>query len=340
MRPYPNMQALTRRLFMALATAFLISSAAPAEPMPTDERTWTGTNGKTFVGYYHRTFEDGGKKVQFADSAGKVITVAFENLSEKDRELILAIEGKASEKPAAPAVDTSELFKKLPAADRKKFPAVETDEVGTTDYESLVHALCGALLWWDEQGIMPVPKSGDFEKKVDWLYKELTRAVEERGDETASLQQAKGGLAEYFEKRMEETGACRSVIVTEVDAEHLSRAASGNSIVILKMTMTYSNSDKAYATAAALESMGPDGAFVMHLNGRRLTGKMTAAPGRKGDVEGAKVHDLTVTNPEAVHDYYKSRGAKFSIGDKPWNGALVIDPFVYKTPGKKVPIPQ
>lgn len=334
------MQSLKRQLFTALAAAILISSAAQAAPSPTDDRTWTGTNGKTFVGFYHRTFDDGGKKVQFIDTAGKPVTVAFENLSEKDRELILVFEGKAPAVPATPAVDTSEFFKKLPAADRKKFPTVESEEVGATAYESIVHALCGSLLWWDAEGIMPVPKSGDLERKADWLYKELTRSVEERGDETASLQQTKDGLAEYFEKRMEETGSCKSVILTQIDTDILSRIAAGNSIVILKMTMTFADPDKAYATAAALESMTPDGTFVMHLNGRRLTGKMTVAPGKKGERDGAKVYQFAVTNPEAIHEYYKSRGAKFSIANKSWNGVLVVDPFVYKTPGKKAPVPQ
>jgi hypothetical protein len=330
-------------LTAAILHVSLIMTAICAAPNPSEERTWTGVNGKTFVGIFHSTFDEGGKKVRFAGSSGKVITVALDNLSETDRELVLLFERKAFEDPsvpAFPAADLSEHFKELPTADRRKIPALASDEVGSIGYESIVHALCVSLLWWDLEGIMPVPKNGDFDRKADWLYKELTRSVEERGNETASLQQTKDGLAEYLEKRLEETGSCKSVIFTTIDADILSRLAAGNSIVVLKMTMKYAGVDESYATAAALESMTPDGTFVMHMHGRRLTGKMNPAPGKKGAWDGAKVHDFDITNPEAIHPFYQGKGARFSIGDGSWTGALVAEPFVYKTPGKKAPIPR
>ncbi len=328
---------------LTITTAILLCSlitSALCDPQPGDERMWTGMNGKNFLGVFARTFEDGGKKAEFIASGGKVVTVALDNLIEQDRQLILVFEGKAPAKPPVPAVDQSEFFKKLPIAARNKIPAMESEEIGAIEYESIVDAVWVSLLWWDSEGIMPVPKSGDFDRKADWLYKELTRSIEERGDETATLEQTKEGLAEYFEKRLEETGSCKSVILTEVNADILSRMAVGNTIVILKMTMTYADSDKAYATAATLESMTPDGTFVMHMQGRRLTGKMTAVPAKKGARNGVNVQEFSMTNPEAIHDFYKSKGAKYSIGGESWNGALLIDPFVYKTPGKKAPIPQ
>lgn len=323
------------------AAILLCSLVTPAlcDPQPGDERMWTGVNGKNFLGVFARTFEDGGKKAQFIASGGTVVNVALENLIEEDRQLILVFEGKAPAKPAVPAVDQSEFFKKLPVADRKKIPPLESEEIATIEYESIVDAIWISLLWWDAEGIMPVPKTGDFDRKADWLYKELSRSIAERGTETATLEQTKHGLAEYFERRLEETGSFKAQIQFNVDVESLSRRATGNTIVVLKMTMTYSDS-KTYSTAAALESMEPDGTFVMHMFGRRMTGKMTAAPGKKDAGNGAKVFDLVVSNPEVIPDYYKENKAKFSIGDRDWNGALLVDPFVYKTSGMKAPIPE
>lgn len=312
---------------------------AYCDPQPAMERTWTGVNGKNFLGIFARTYEDGGSKAEFITSAGKVVTVALDNLIEQDRQLILVFEGKAPAKPAVPAVNQSEFFKKLPIADRKKIPPLESEGIATVEYESIVDAVWVSLLWWDAEGIMPVPKSGDFDRKADWLYKELHRSIAERGNDTASLEQTKEGLAEYFERRLEETGTFKAQILYNVDVESISRRTTGNTFVVLKMTMTYSDS-KAYSTAAALESMEPDGTFVMHMFGRRLTGKMTAAPAKKGAENGAKVYDLVVNNPEVIPDYYKQNKAKFSIGDQHWNGALLVDPFVYKTPGMKAPIPE
>ncbi len=323
------------------AAILLCALISPAfcDPQPGEERTWTGVNGKNFLGVFARTYEDGAKKAEFITTSGKVVSVALDNLIEEDRRLILVFEGKAPAEPAVPAVDQSEFFKKLPIAARNKIPPLESEEIATVEYESIVDAVWVSLLWWDAEGIMPVPKSGDFDRKADWLYKELTRGIKERGTETATLEQTKEGLAEYFERRLEETGTFKAKFLFNVDVENLSRSTTGNTIVVLKMTMTYSDS-KAYSTAAALESMAPDGTFVMHMFGRRLTGKMTAAPAKKGGGNGAKAFDLIVSNPEVIPDYYKQNGAKFSIGDRHWNGALLVDPYVYKTPGMKAPVPE
>ena len=320
------------------AAILLCALITPAlcDPQAGEERTWTGVNGKNFLGIFARTYEDGGKKAEFINSAGKLVTVALDNLIEEDRQLILVFEGKA---PAVPAVDQSEFFKTLPVADRKKIPPLESEEIGALEYESIVDAVWVSLLWWDAEGIMPVPKTGDFDRKADWLYKELQRSIAERGTDTASLEQTKKGLAEKFAKRLEENGTLKAQIQYNVDVESIARRTTGNTMVILKMTMTYSDS-KVYATAAALESMEPDGTFVMHMFGRRLTGKMTATPAKKDAGNGAKIFDLVVSNPEVIPDYYKENKVKFSIGDRHWNGVLLVDPFVDKTPGEKAPIPE
>lgn len=329
------------RTFRFAAAAFFLCLATPAlraDPQPGVERVWTGVNGKTFHGVFARTFEDGGKKAQFITSAGKVVSVAIENLSEKDREIILVFEGKAPAKPAADVADTGDSFKKLPIADRTKIPALKPEDYGGTDDESIVDALWVSLMWWDAEGIMPVPKGGDMERKAEWLHKELTRNISRGGRGASSLEEAKEGVTEYFEKRLEETGACKAVISTMPDVASLSRFTAGNSIVALKMSMTYSNS-RVFSVASVLESMEPDGSFVMHMFGRRFAGKMTASPHKRPGSPETPMYVVTLNTPEAMPDHYRTQGATFFFGDQAWNGALVLEPYVYKEPGKKAPIP-
>ena len=157
-----------------------LTASALCAPGVSQERHWTGVNGATFLGTYARTL-DQGKKVQFLTSEGKVVTVALENLCEKDRELILSFEGKAPAKPA-PAAAIKEAFKELPVAARMRIPTLKPKDFGGTDDESLVDALWVSLLWWDATGIVPIPKTGDIERKAEWLHKELSRYISIESD--------------------------------------------------------------------------------------------------------------------------------------------------------------
>jgi hypothetical protein len=200
-------------------------------------------NGATFLGTFVRTL-DQGKKVQFLTSEGKVLAVAFENLSEKDREIVLLFEGKAPAKPApekASPAASKDAFKELPVAARMRIPTLKPEDFGGTDDESLVDALWVSLLWWDATGLVPIPKTGDIERKAAWLHKELSRHIPGGGQSAATLQDAQRGIGEYFEKRLEETGTCKCAIRNVAEPGELAKLATGNDIVIMRITMTYSN---------------------------------------------------------------------------------------------------
>jgi hypothetical protein len=326
------------KVFSAITLSLVLSLTIRAAPDPTTERTWTGKNGAHFVGTFARTFEQDGRKAQFINSQGKSVIVAFDNLSEADQEIILTFERKAPAETAKPAASHSEFFKELPAADRSKIPPLKPKDLGGTDDEALVDAIWVSLLWWEISGIMPIPKSGDVTRKAEWLHKELSRGISKGGRSSASLEDARDGVAEHFEKRMDDVGTCKATIHPTVDVETLSKLASGNTIVVLKMTMTYSNS-RAFSVASALESMEADGSFVIHMFGTRFTGKMTPMPAKGHPVDRLpKPHLITLNNPDAMPDHYRTQGAAFSIGDNSWNGALSLEPLVYKTPGKKPPV--
>ena len=86
-------------------------------------------------------------------------------------------------------------------------PERKPEDFGGTDNEALVDALWVSLLWWTAFNVMPVPKTGDFERKAEWLHKELTRYVAASGSSSATLEETKEGLEKYFSKRLEDIGA-------------------------------------------------------------------------------------------------------------------------------------
>jgi hypothetical protein len=146
---------------------------AVANPEYANDRIWTGANGATFRGVFVKT-SDRGRKVQLFNSAGKVISVGFDNLSEKDRKIVLILDGRApAEVP--PAAEVKKPMKQLPIANRSLIPERLPKDFGGTDGEAMVDALWVSLLWWNASEIVPIPKSGDFYRQAAWLHKELRK---------------------------------------------------------------------------------------------------------------------------------------------------------------------
>ncbi len=334
MRAY---SAFLPALSMIVLTSF--SALGQANLDPTAERIWTGTNGATFRGTYARTL-DLGAKIEFLTSTGKVVRVAIENLSKKDQEVIHGFEKKLQGKPETPA-SIEDDFKKLPAADRRLIPERVPKDFGGTDGEAMVDALWVSLLWWNAFEVMPIPKSGDFERKAEWLHKELTRYVGQSGSSASSLEEGKEGVEKYFEKRLEDTGACKVTIVQEgLNPGKLSGLITGNDIAVLRMSMTYENGKgRGYSICAALESVAADGAFALHFFGNRFTGKMVLTEATAKRPPHRQSYDLVLNDTQNLPKYFQDQEPLFQVIPGGWNGLLLVKPYVYKEPGKPVPLP-
>jgi len=348
-------------LIAALSLAF--GALAAAAPDRGEERIWTGTNGSSFRGTYVESMGQGGK-IRFFTTAGKIVTVAFGNLSEADQKIIEGFEGKPAAGAAAKksAFDPDK-FKDLPAADRNLMPERKPGDFGGNDDESMVDALWVSLLWWNSFEVMPIPKTGDFDKKAEWLHEELTRHIAPRGRSAASDQETKEGLEKYFSRRLEDIGSCKVSTIEEA-VKHdsllvelvkndpvirasgaficpliLSKLSKGNDIVIIRLGMTYENG-KDYVECAAIEHIAEDGAFSMHMYGKRLTGKMAEVPKAKATKPSwdDKLYEFVINNRDSLPKNYVTEGARF-FAYKDTSG-LVLKPYVYKTPGEPAPLPK
>lgn len=317
-------------------------SAAPAE-----ERIWTGTNGKTFRGTFI-TLEEKGTKAVFFTSGGQQVIVAVENLIPADRNLLHVPipaprpadkQAPVTAKPAVVApvtvparpMDAGPGFAKLPKVNRALIPTISPKSLGIRDYEAIVDAIWVSLLWWEKAMVLEVPGRGDFEKRAGGLHEDLSREIARGGNSSATLEEALEGVETYFKKQLKDTATCRTKILKNVSsvAELASTITEGRAVVI-KMTMKY-DKERNFSTAASLESLTPDGKFVMHMFGVRLHGVV------KVDANG--VMEWVVNNRDAMPEYYQSQGATFHLNDNSWNGVLMIDPYVYATKGKPAPLP-
>jgi hypothetical protein len=318
------------KIFPTLALLTLLGGSAAAETCY-DERIWSGINGKTFRGNFNRVMPDG-TSAEFYTDRGKLVVVALSNLIERDRQLIFD-----RDKKDAPAVaGDPAAFKPQPTPNRSTIPSLDPKKFGASNWEAMVDALWVSLLWWNQSDILEVPKKGDWERKAEWLHKELTRKMASTGKSSTTLEEAKTGLEKYFEENLKEVAACR--ILIEKDDLSFSRLrlfCAGANVVILKMTMTYDNG-RDFSVGTALETIGDDGKFVFHIFGKRFTGMAKAVPAEGKD---ARKVEFVLDDPKDLPAYYAQNGARFFLGGNSWNGALFITPYIYLTPGKPVPLP-
>ena len=324
----PLMKFISRILCL-YAVGLLVASAAPAE-----ERIWTGVNGKTFRGTF-LTFEENRTKAVFITTTNQQLIIALENLIPADRDRLIppAAVMPPAQAPAAAAgaPDGGEGFKKLPIANRGLIPTLKPKDFGASDYEALVDAIWIALLWWEKAGILEVPGRGDFEKRAEKLHEELSREISQGGRSSSTLEEGKQGIEAYFKDELEDTAGCRVKIMKDKPTVPLiAGALTDRTAVVMKMSMTYDNG-RDFSIAALLESLTPDGNFVFHIFGTRLNGTVkTAADGSQ---------EWIITNRNAIPDYYREQGPRFFFNKDHWNGLLLMDPFVYATKGKPVPLP-
>ncbi len=318
------------RILCLYTFGLLVAAAAPAE-----ERIWTGVNGKTFRGTF-LTFEENRTKAVFITSTNQQFIIALENLIPADRDRLTAPDAgmppvQAPAAAVAGAPDGGEGFKKLPVANRGLIPALNPKDFGAGDYEALVDAIWIALLWWEKAGILEVPGRGDFEKRAAKLHEKLSREISQGGRSSATLEEGKQGIEAYFKDELEDTAGCRVKIMKDKPTVPLiAGALTDRTAVVMKMSMTYDNR-RDFSIAALLESLTPDGNFVFHVFGTRLNGIVkTAADGSQ---------EWIITNRNAIPDYYRNQGPRFFFNKDQWNGLLLMDPFVYATKGKPLPLP-
>jgi hypothetical protein len=291
---------------------------------------WTGVNGKTFRATFDQVLPDG-QRAQFFTAKGERLIVEIAKLVPRDKELILNRENEGA-KPV-PAAGDPTAFKPEATLDRKLIPQFDPKKFGASNWEAMVDALWVSLLWWEQANVLEIPKKGDFDRKAEWLHKELTRRIAATGSSAATLEDAQKGMDKYFQENLKDVAGCRIYLEKkDFTPARLGRLCQGANAVILKMTMTYANG-RGFSVCTVLESITEDGKFVLHVFGKRFTGSIQPVK----DSKHAK--EFVLDNRGDLPARYAESEAHFEMGFDGWNGVLVLRPYIYAQPGKPSPLP-
>ncbi|MBK1826962.1 hypothetical protein [Haloferula rosea] len=310
---------------------------------PDDVRTWTGKNGRSFRGQLARILDE---QVEIISTSGKAYKIGIHNLSEADQRFILEQSSPKNDEdgPAAlPTWESSGKFKPH-TIDRSKIPIISQGDFGQKASDCVPSAFCNFVLWWDTEGYLEIPKRGDFEDKAEWIHSQMARHCGTRNTSGTSLQEAKEGFTEYFEKRLEDTATLRFKADYDIRPQNLARYTVGANATMLGMSIRRGpRHDSGHWVA--LISASPDGTIVFHTWGQRFIGKITVLEEDPTDVTigGQTIprtsYEIKVQNQEDLPERMKEDSVQFLLIPEQWDGIYTLRPYAFAEEGKPSPPP-
>lgn len=325
-----------------LMTALTVVAAVAGEL--DSERIWTSQDGKTLRGTCVRTINNG-TQIEVLTGTGKVFNIAVANLSEADR--LLVAKGRAStdrstskiENPGNPSA-----FKTFPALDRSKLPVISQGDFGNKASDCVPSSFCNFLLWWDQAGVLAIPKRGDFNEKAEWIHSRMARYCVTRNNSGTSADKAAEGFKEYFEKDLGEVATLKARIDYDLRPENLARYTIDGNATMLALTIREApRHDSGHWVA--LVSASPNGTIVFHTWGARFEGKLEVLEKKPEMIHlgaqqvSATSYEIKIRNTQDLPEWFRNGDQQLILDPAQWDSIYVLKPFVYAEKGKPVRAP-
>lgn len=299
------------------------------------ERVWRGTNGSSLRGTFIRSNPRDGR-IEILTAGGKVVSIQTGNLSEADRSLVTAPNASvaAADKPG----DLSD-FKSIPVTDRDRLPVISQEDYGNKASDCVPSSFCNFLLWWDQTGILEIPKRGDFEAKAEWIHSRLSRYCVTRNNSGTGVENALEGFKKYFEEDLAGLATMKTKVDYDLRPQNLARYVSGENATMLDLTIREApRHDSGHWVA--LVSASPDGEIVFHTWGARFTGRievLETKPSRVVHLGNIIVPDITyqirISNPNDLPEWFRSGNRQLILDPANWNSIVVLKPYIYAQKG-------
>ena len=329
------------RILPSIAASLLVAllPVASVASELTTERIWRSPDGKTLRGTWVRTINDS-KQIEVLTSAGKSVIIAVSNLSEADRQLVTPGQTPKEETTAVlekPAGLTA--FREIPALDRDKLPVISQEDFGNKASDCVPSSFCNFLLWWDQVGVLEIPKRGDFDAKAEWVHSRMARYCVTRNNSGTYVDDATKGFKEYFEKDLADFATLKIRIDYDLRPENLARYTVGGNATMLQVTIRETpRHDSGHWVA--LVSASADGTVVFHTWGARFEGKIEVLEKKPGILRlgthevPATSYEIKIRNTGDLPEWFRNGDRKFILDPAQWDSIYVLKPFVYKEKGQ------
>lgn len=302
------------------------------------ERVWRSAGGKVLLATFVRTTHNA-SRVELFTRDGKLVSIDIMNLSEADRLLVTNPRAEVGGSP-----DPAAAFKPLPVPDRGSLPVISQEDFGSKASDCVPSSFCNFLLWWDQQGILNIPKRGDFHDKADWVHTRVARYCVTRNNRGTYAGDAVEGFREYFERELGDVATMKVRIDHDITPANLARYTVGWNATMLGMTIRHGpRHDSGHWVALA--SAAADGTIVFHTWGARFEGRMEAIVAKPGkgpapDPAASRTsYRIRIINTADLPEWFRSSEMEMIIDPAQWDCICVVKPFVYAVEGKRAPAP-
>jgi len=332
---------MNTRTVIALLFSLLAAHASELK----DERIWTGVNGKSFRGVFLQLTDDE-TGAQIASNTGKIFTISLDNLSEPDRLLILESR-PAPEEPAKGETPNDAPgeggglpgFKNPPAMPRSTLMPTTPEAIGARKSDELVDPFWQFLGWWDTEKVLPIPRDGDFDERLEWAHERLARHCKIRtGGSVIDVEKLREGLEKYFEENLNDQAAIVVREDTDFNPARLSQYATGMNAVVLRLSMIY-NTGRRYRACAAVESIEPNGNAILHLWGCRKAARIVIdkrRPPKHGWSSLSSAMDsykVILADLDDLPDFVIENEPTFFVDPEQYDTVVIAKPYLFAKEG-------
>lgn len=338
---------------VAMITLFCLSSYLLADVFDRhhrfehETRRWVGKNGHTlYASFFSKLDED---KINLITDGGKILEIAFDNLSEADQRYVTELlEGKAEAEKLRDEIEeagerVTEGIKPDVDVDAASIPRWEEGQE-PVELKNTALGVWTGLMGWRKSDFLQLPTEGDDEKQGEWLERVIERKLGYDQGDVLSLRDLSDKLPGFLKYCYGDVAGFRLFNASNWNPDandallaEISDWVKYSHLAVFQMNVE-SDGRNDFTTGGLVESVDDQGGIVVHINGKRAEGKLLVI-----ESEPHRVPKLEIkfSNLMDLPDSCRSFSSRFRLwGDNHHGGMLFLRAYRYSAEGSPAKLPQ
>lgn len=314
------------------------------EPFPVQqERTWHTSKGP-FVGkLIHTRHErsEPSRRYVFETAQGKSIELTARDLAESDRDWVAQVLEWAEDQKSPPPKPDPDKFELPGLANRTSLPVIDQSDYGKSN-SCVPSSFANFLLWWDQEGFLPIDKRGDFDDKADWIHDRLHRFFGTRATSGTNYDDAMDGVQRYFKDEKEGVALYTSRRTADMSPETLAFFTQGYRATLLEVSV-YKDDEYDGSHLVALAEADDNGIVQLITWGNKIEGRVRPVDPdeRFRDEPSPASVEIEFLNRETLSSWIRTEKIRFIVDPERFDSLWMIEPYKLKAPQfANAPVPK
>ncbi|MEM7013923.1 MAG: hypothetical protein AAF585_20880 [Verrucomicrobiota bacterium] len=272
---------------------------------------------------------------------GQTIELSAREVPEGDRDWVdQVLEWVEDQKSPPPKPDPAKF--ELPGlANRTSLPIIDQSDYGKSN-SCVPSSFANFLLWWDQEGYLPIDKRGDFDDKADWIHDRLHRFFGTRATAGTNYDDAMEGVQRYFEDEMEGVALYASRRTADMSPETLAFYANGFRATLLEVSI-YKDDEYDGGHLVALAEADDNGTVKLITWGNKIEGRVSPIdPEERFRQEPSPASvEIEFLNRDQLSPWIRNNKIRFIVDPMRSDSLWMIEPHKLKEPQfANAPVPK